>query len=311
MGTTFIHIGVSKTATTTLQRNVFERVGGVLFLGKPGPHERDRTVDGFSKEHSALLERTLQTMIGGRVCPHKDIETLRIVLERLKTSDAPIVYSDELLAENKYLSFAEIGTGLKDIFGAANLLVTVRDPQTALPSAYFHEILRFPDTNVCFSEWLDDAIANPRRVNHRAESLDQYRYGSMLREFQTVFENITILRYEDLVANPSSFSATLARQLGTAPKTIESLLALPAKNPTRSELFYRYRGLAKKFVSLVPFLDLRSFSIARKLNAAIEGFTERLPKTSIQLSEHDRDRISRSFPYPVDDEDWRLERNAM
>jgi hypothetical protein len=208
------------------------------------------------------------------------------------------------LAENKYLSFAEIATGLKAMFGTAKLLVTVRDPQTALRSAYFHEPLRFPDSNLRFSEWLDDAIANPRRINHRAESLDQYRYASLLRQFQTMFDDITILRHEDSVANRSAFSAALARLFGADRETIEGLLALLAKNPTRSGLFYRYRELANKLGSLVPFLDLRSSSIARKLNAVVERVTEKLPKKSISLSEHDRARIAQFFPYPVDEQDW-------
>ena len=265
MGTAVIHVGVSKTATTTLQQNVFERLNGVLYLGKPGLHDRHRIVDEFSKEHSALLERTLEGMVAGHVCPREDIETLRMAIENLKARDASIVYSNELLAENKYLSFAEIAAGLRDIFGASELLVTVRDPQAALPSAYMDEILRFPDSYLCFPKWLDDAIANPRRINRRAESLEQYRYALMLKEFRAVFEEITVLQYEDLVATPPAFSARLARLIGVDPKTIESLLSLPPKNPTRSELFYRYRTFVNRLRSTVPFLDLSSFSIARKL----------------------------------------------
>jgi hypothetical protein len=305
VGTAFIHIGVSKTATTTLQQNVFEQLDGVLFLGKPGPHERDRTVKGFSKEHSALLERTIEGMIAGHVCPREDIETLRIVIESLKLRDTPVVYSNELLAENKHLSFNEIAAGLRDIFGPSELLVTVRDPQTALWSAYLHERLRFPERYICFSQWLDDAIANPRRLNRRAESLDQYRYALMLKEFKALFENITVLRYEDLVDNPIAFSAALARLLRVNAKKIESLLTLPPKNPTRSELFYRYRALVNRLCSTVPFLDLSSFSIARKLNDRIERLSERLPKKSIALSERDRTRLAQFFPYPVDEQHWR------
>jgi hypothetical protein len=231
---------------------------------------------------TSRIDSTIEVMVAGRVCPREDIEILRTVVATLKTRDAPFVYSNELLAENKYLSFAEIATGLKAIFGTAKLLVTVRDPQTALRSAYFHELLRFPDSNLRFSEWLDDAIANPRRINHRAESLDQYRYASLLRQFRTMFDDITILRYEDLGANRSAFSAALARVFGADPETIEGLLALPAKNPTRSGLFYRYRELANKLGSLVPFLDLRSSSIARKLNEShcpnMTGGGVQLPK---------------------------------
>src|SRR5262245_20138431 len=105
MGTTCIHIGVSKTATTTLQQNVFERLDGISYLGKPGSHERNRVVEGFSKENSALLERTIEAMVAGRSCPREDIETLRTTIEQLKTRGAPVVYSNELLTESKFVPF--------------------------------------------------------------------------------------------------------------------------------------------------------------------------------------------------------------
>jgi Sulfotransferase family len=306
MGTAFIHIGVSKTATTTLQQNVFERLDGILYLGKPGPHERDRVVIGFSKENSALLERTLQRMVTGRICPRDDIETLREAIEKLKSSNAPVIYSNELLCENKYIDFADIAAGLRDIFGRSELVATVRDPQTALPSAYLHETMRFPNVDSSFSKWLDDAIANTRRINRPAESLEQYRYTSMLRQFQTAFDGrITILQYEDLVGNPSTFSQALARLIGGDANRIEALLDLAPKNATRSELFYLYRRFVHRFRSVAPALDLRSVSAARKLNAAVERWTAKLPKKSISLSEYDRARIAQYFPYPVDERDWR------
>ena len=306
MGTVFIHIGVSKTATTTLQQNVFERLDGIFYLGKPGPHERDRVVAGFSKANSALLERTLESLIAGRIVPRDDIETLRAAIEKLKSSNAPVIYSNELLCENKYISFAEIAAGLHNIFGPSELVVTVRDPQTALPSAYLHEIIRFPDIEPSFSKWLDGAIANRRRTNRPAKSLEQYHYASMLRQFQTVFDSrITILEYEDLVGNRSAFSQAVARLIGGDADRIEALLDLPPKNATRSELFYLYRRFVNKLRSVAPTLDLRSVSAARKLNATVERWTAKLPKKSISLSEYDRARIAQYFPYPVDERDWR------
>jgi hypothetical protein len=139
-------------------------------------------------------------------------------------------------------------------------------------------MMRFPDNYLCFTKWLDDAIANPRRINRRAESLYQYRYTFMLRQFAEVFDDrIITLEYEELVDNPMGFSRKLARLLGADADEIESLFALPPKNPTRNELFYLYRRLGKKLCS-VPLLDLSNLSIAKKLNAAVERWTAKLPK---------------------------------
>jgi len=285
----------------TLQQNVFERLEGIHYLGKPGPHDRDRAVAGFSKPNSVLLERTLKSMVTASNCPRDDVRTLRAVIEKLKTSDAPVIYSNELLCENKYVSFADIAAGISDIFGPSELVITVRGPQTALPSAYLHEMMRFPDTESSFTKWLDDAISNPRRINRPAESLEQYRYTLMHAEFQTAFNGrITILKYEDLVSNPSVFAGALAGLIGGEAGAIESLLRLPPKNVTQSRAWYRYRRLVSKFRSAVPFLDVRSFSVARKPNAAMESWTAKLPRKSVVLSDYDRSRIAQFFPHRCD-----------
>ncbi len=178
-------------------------------------------------------------------------------------------------------------------------MVTVRDPQTALPSAYLHEMMRFPSSDTPFTEWLDDAIANPRRINRSAESLEQYRYASMLPQFQTAFDGkITILKYEDLVTSPSDFSRALGRLIGADTETIEHLLSLPPLNATRSTAWYGYRRLVN-VLSKTPFLDVRSSSISRKLNAAVERWTAKLPKETLLLSDYDRTRIAQYFPYEL------------
>jgi hypothetical protein len=211
-------------------------------------------------------------MVAGSICPRDDVKTLRAVIEKLKTSDAPVIYSNELLCENKYISFADIAASINDIFGPSELIITVRDPQTALPSAYLHEMMRFPDTErSSFTKWLDDAISNPRRINRPAESIEQYRYTLMHAQFQTAFNGrITILKYEDLATNPSVFAGALAGLIGGKAERIERLLRLPPKTATQSGAWYRYRRLVRKFRSVIPSLDVSSFSVARELNDAME-----------------------------------------
>jgi len=102
---------------------------------------------------------------------------------------------------------------------------------------------------------------------------------------------------DEAIANP---------RLGVDPKGIEDLLAKPPKNPTRSPLFYHYRRLVHKVRSHAPFL--RSYSVARKLNDAIERITEKLPKQSVSISQRDRNRIAYFFPYPIDERELSKQR---
>lgn len=295
---TFIHIGVSRTATTSLQRNVFHQLEGVLFLGKPGAHERHGVVPGFSKYHSAMLENTLEAIIENKPYQRDNIRELANVIADLKGSKLPVIFSDERLSENKHIGFSDIALYLREIFGPAELVVTVRNPLTALPSAYLHEVMRFSDASASFSEWLDDVISNPRRIKRQAESLEQYRYTLMLDQFRTIFDGkISVLRYEDLLADVSAFSHSLALIIGNNAGAIEKLLRLSPHNSTASRRWYRYRRVVQKLGGVGPFQHLRSVALATRLNETLGRWAAKGPKENVSLSDYDRSRIAEHFPY--------------
>lgn len=300
MGTAFVHIGVSRSATTTLQRNVFEQLGEIHYLGRTGPHRRHPAADGFSFTDTALLGRTLGSIVRGRMCSRDDVQTLRASIEKLKASDASVIYSNEYLCENKYVPFSEIATGINDIFGQSELIVTVRDPQTVLPSAYLWELAQISDTCMPFTKWLDDAIINPRRIGRLAESLEQYQYASMFKQLQAAFDGgITIFKYEDLVAHPSDFAQALGQLIGVDADRIETLLRLPPQNGTRSGAWYCYRRFAHKVRAAFPLFNVSAMPFARKMDAAIEAGLRRLPRRQIAVSDYDRVRIMQFFPYEI------------
>lgn len=281
-----VHIGASKTATSTLQRNVFCRLPTIQYLGKPGPDDRDCSFEGFSNDDAAELALMLEWLIDGAFL---DFRRPRSIIEKLKLKPFPVVYSNELLCNNKHLSFHHIAERLLEIFGPAEILVTVRDPQTAIPSEYLDEMLRLP--HIGFSDWLDRGLRNPRRIGERAESLEQFNYAAMIEEFRKVFNVIHVLCYEDLIKAPWDFALNLACVLRADPLKIDELLRLPAQNPAPTEWFYRYRRLANRFPS--PCVKW-----GKKLNALVENLTGGLPKRTVRLSQSDRDRIAKAFPYP-------------
>lgn len=308
MGRAFVHIGVSRSGTTTLQRNVFERLEGVHYLGKFGKFHKSYPIAArWCEANTTLLERAKESIVRGTICPREDVQRLRASLEKLKARNIPVIYSNESLAQNKHIPFAKIATGINDVFGESELFITVRDPQTAIPSQYLWEIAQISETRRPFSKWLDDAIANPRRIGRIGESLEHYRYASMLRELQSVFHGrITILKYEDMIANSADFARSLGQLLGIESEAITCLLRLPAQNATRSGTWYSYRRVAHKFRSAAAYFGVRPFPLARKLDAMIETGLRRLPKKQIDLSDFDRARIAHFFPYTLGEQASRL-----
>lgn len=272
---------------------MFCRLKTIRYLGKPGPDDRDCSFDGFSNGDAAGLASVLEGVIDGAIDDAlvDEARRLRSVIGKLKRNPLPVVYSNEILVNNKHLSFQEIAGWLHDVFGDAELLVTMRDPQTAIPSEYLDEMLRLP--HVGFSEWLDRGLRNPRRIGERAESLEQFSYAAMIKEFYKVFEVIWRLPYEDL-RNPLRFpyfATDLAYLLRSDRAEVAELLRLPAQNPTPNEWFYRYRRLANGLPS--PCV-----SWGKKISTLVENLTGGLPKRTVTLSKSDRERIAQAFPYP-------------
>jgi Sulfotransferase family len=300
----FLHIGAAKTATTTLQRNLFPQLPGIIYLGKPGPLKRGCAIDGLSEAHYVLLER-----IGGfanKVCPRDDVRELRALVERLKEFGVPVIYSNENLCDNSIVSFAEIAKRLRKAFGPADLILTVRNPVTALPSFYLQEMRR-QLCDIPFNLWLDQALGNPRRADRI--SLEQYQYASTVRQFRTAFDGrIGIFRFEDLVSDPIAFATGLGNFIGVDAELITTRLKSAPKNVAKSAEWYRYQRAYMKVKKAVPsglfhvpLMNNVKRSAKQALVGAIEQMTSMQPSRSVELSDYDRHRIEQFFGLYVEE----------
>ena len=301
-----LHVGAAKTATTTLQKNIFARLPGITYLGKPNPLDRGCTIRGLSPPHYLLLERIGNKIVREKVYPRDDIRELRNLIERLEEFGEPIIYSNELLSDNKCVSFEEIAKRLREGFGDADLIFTVRDPLTALPSMYLHE-MRDRLCDIPFTVWLDEVLADPRRTSRLEypleDSLEQYQYASAIPQFRSAFDGrMEILKFEDLTANPIKFACQLADFLSIDVKLITSLLKSAPKNAAKSADWYRYQRSYMKIKKIfptgllnVPLMNPVKQISRRVLDGAIDRVTSKQPSKSVELSDHDRQRIEQFF----------------
>ena len=296
-----LHIGASRTATTTLQQNLFERLPGIVFIGKPHPHQRNRLIENFSNEDSARLERAVSNIVLGSpdADADADIPAIRAAIDRLRQSAPLIVYSNEMLSNNQFVPFDTIASRLSAAFGPADLMVSIRSQLTVLPSLYLHEMRR-RTSDIAFDAWLEQALNNPTRKNHPEESIEQYRYGAMIREFRpAIGGRVGIVMYENLATDLPRYARRLAELTGVDSETIAALLSAPAKNRTKSTAWYRYRRLYAKLRPVFPFNLLDGThamrDIKRQIKTAIDAKAAAMPRPQVGLSERDRQRIDAYF----------------
>ena len=119
VGRAFVHIGVSRSGTTTLQRNVFERLEGVHYLGKFGKFHKSYPIAArWCEANTTLLERAKESIVRGTICPREDVQRLRASLEKLKarkSSMPELEYEKEL--ERIVVAIAERTAAIRALGG--------------------------------------------------------------------------------------------------------------------------------------------------------------------------------------------------
>ena len=183
-----IHIGLHKTGTTWLQKNVF---GSGQF--------------GFGHWNTELFERRKYRDVWMDYPPDFDAEKLReYFAERLTTPAGVLpVLSSEKFSGNPFFGGYErydIAHRLAKIFPEARVLICIREQRSIIRSSYFQFI------NAGGMIGLDDYISG-RDTRGPSFRLDHFRYDALLELYRTLFgaENVLVLAYEELRRDPLSY----------------------------------------------------------------------------------------------------------
>jgi hypothetical protein len=282
-----------------LQQNVFAHLPGILFLGKPFPHQHGDSSGNMSERESELLWQTvldIEQAPAGRSLG-SELAGARVVLERLKASAAGrIVISDERFGNSKYVPHDLIARRMLAAFGAADILITIRNQFSALPSLYLHEMRTSPQ-HIEFSKWLDLALADPAAANRPGESIEQFRYNSLRGSFASVFgSEVRTFLYEDFVSDRASYAQRMGEFLGADAATIERLLGSAPQNTAKSRAWHRYRRWYSHIKSVLPFGLTETLpgaaGFVQSLKVAAETIAAWEPPMSVVLSSGDKERIA-------------------
>jgi len=206
----WIHIGLAKTATTTMQRMLFSRHPQIGYLGK----------NWIESERAKLA---LLHMARG---PERkfDFQEIKSAFEELtqwyEGADSEkriLLLSEEDLTTFRFIDPQVCARRAKMVFPKARVLLLIREPIEWLQSMYFFRLsLRFPETLDGFNSWLKNGLE--RRF--AGTDIGQIQIGTLLDTYVSCFgaENLTVLRYEDLVSDGRVFILTLSELLGVDPR---------------------------------------------------------------------------------------------
>ena len=223
---TFIHAGLPRTGTTTLQTHLFARHTQVHYLGVfKGKLARerppiDRSSRGLTLFRDAQVESLMNELLfDGAASP--DLERSKELWRRI---------SDEAPTLRKVWSWEGLGTDIAEkrearaanlarVIGPAKVLITLRHPVRLLESTYFQILRRNNnrDNNPGWKgavwyqpidEWLD---------KHWGGELEPILdYARTVEIFRRHFgrDAVHVLLYEDLARDPAAYVAEVCRVAG-------------------------------------------------------------------------------------------------
>jgi len=215
-----IHIGMPKTATKTLQWRLFAQHNEIHYLGRfDGPSFR--AYRQFDHCRDSTVQSLMQQIAYGNV-RHPDFTEASALY---RASIAPAIaanrvpvwswesYSTDTLEMRQIRAY-----NLKQVFGDANILMTIRHPLRLLESAFLQFLKsrnvgrrrrRF-DVSYCpdINRWLTE--------EWDVDVLHHLQYAETIRAYLDQFgrERVHVLPFEQLVADSTSFFAGICNILG-------------------------------------------------------------------------------------------------
>ena len=239
-----VHVGLPKTATTSLQRNVLmplHKSQRINFLGRctfPSGARHDR------------LER-FRPVIGLPQLTDGEVEAMRPLVEALLHPSLLNVISDERMAGMETVAdsaeFRAVGwlDNLARLFRRtdATVAIALRSPADFVLSAYtesyfwrFHGEGRYNTFGKFIERLLAAREGDPAWI--------VFFYGAYLRAVRRRFRNVQVLLYEDLLHEPEAWHAKLSSCLEADPSEIERLFSVQTHNvSTRTATGRRSRRL--------------------------------------------------------------------
>lgn len=233
-----LHVGFSKTATTSLQDAVFAKLPGLANLGKP-------FLEGGARKplYEAIVHLTFAEELA--YDPQGTYDRFADVVER---SAARPLISSEGFSYARHNDPAVVARRLRAIFANASIVFTIREQTAWIRSLYLDDCGRFLFTQPM--PRLETWLALERGKRNRS-ALQMANFEPTIRLYEELFgrERVHVFAYEQMLADSRAFSDALGRVLGVETAQLNQLVAaLPRSNTALSRVAYQFGLLNYYFV---------------------------------------------------------------
>lgn len=280
----YVHIGLPKTATTTLQLDYFPHVNNkeYLFLGIRQPRGQ--------KESDPLFTQVISAARSG----DSIAEANQALKGRLAEKQQSLIISEEMLTvSSTQVTWQEQLSNLGKILEGIDhkLLVTVREPVSAMFSFYVELYERFQKKGLPFQEL---AVSdNDFRI---------YNYDSLLKALSESFDlqHVYLQKFEDLVKADASKVASFLDQPSMEPAFVKLNNHNPKKR-TKSAVMVTTRLQLRWVTRIYHFFGGEQSEFARALKQIAQKPLQKLRSINYRsvpvpmLSDDEHDELKKKM----------------
>jgi hypothetical protein len=272
-----LHIGANKSASTTLQRRLFPKVDGLIYLGE------DCENYGSSRE-------LLNHMIYEDDFNYSS-EKVNTLFERYKSlarqKNETFLYSNEDIMTSRVPS--QVLLRLKALMPHATIVLIIRNQFDAIPSWYANHGAYLKGVPRHF--WRRYVSAD-EFMNHFTNffnygPFDCFMYNKVLSKYADAFgkENIKVLFFEDFVKQKEKFIKDLSEILGIDPTLALELVREGAERKRVTQRRFNFHKLSR-YIPVDKLLE----KAPAKMKKSIENFLDSGSKaTELGMSQwHDK-----------------------
>jgi hypothetical protein len=274
----YIHIGYSKTATTTLQNNLFAHLKRFDIIGKPWTSKNN------------IHQKIIETITECETMEYNGKDLLNEVFA--VSHNAKLLISHEGFSGGPILSGRvsryEIACRLKNLFPQAKILIVLREQKSMIKSRYL-EKLKNGRTKLNFNEWFKVNSENM----HKENIFQYFHYDKILELYIELFgdKNVEVLLFEDFKVKQEYFLKKLFNWLSLPYNEREVFvqkIKISHDNKTVTQETLMLGKLLKRYPFIKNFIPRNARNFIRKS----AGNGRRL---NIKLSEDQEDFINNLY----------------
>ncbi len=290
-----IHIGMPKSASTSLQRNFFARLPSINYSGIGGGNT---TSNNFLKK--IIFEKEIDyiaTEVHDGI--EKDFKKQLPIVFSYEGASMPILKQFKKIPQEREI----IAKRFKTLYPKAKILIIIRNQFKIHPSMYVQKLKgerdSIPIKNISFNKWLDwNRELNESSLDNIFQFADYY---SLIRIYKKMFSEVKVVVFEDMIKDMRGFiKDDLCPFIG-----VDATKAIPyygdkIKNKRRSKNSMFVENIIR--VSLNFFRDklgnpqkIISIEKRRKLMIKVHKIIHLIPYGEIDTNCLSRKNLLRSF----------------